>query len=342
MVGRFHAAGIEVILDVVYNHTAEGDELGARRSASGASTTRSYYRLAGGGRHYVNDTGTGNTLNLTHPMVLRMVMDSLRYWVEVGHVDGFRFDLATVLGREAHGFDPNGGFFRRDPAGPGPVPGKADRRALGYRSRRLSAGRLSRTRSIEWNDRFRDGVRRFWRGDAGMTRDLADADTRHAPSGSTIPGGRRPLRSTSSPAMTASRLKTWSAITIKRNLANGEDNRDGHHENHSDNLGIEGPTKDPQGSGRPCLAQAQPAGHADAVPGHADDPGGGRDRPQPGRQQQRLCPGQRDQLDRLGRRRTRTCCALSSGWPPCAGRCRSCANAASCMPARASRTGCPT
>ncbi len=117
MVRRLHAAGIEVILDVVYNHTGEGDEFGPTLCFRGFDNA-SYYRLMHGGRHYVNDTGTGNTLNLTHPMVLRMVMDSLRYWVEIMHVDGFRFDLATVLGREAHGFDANGGFFdaiRQDP-----------------------------------------------------------------------------------------------------------------------------------------------------------------------------------------------------------------------------------
>ncbi|MFN5825523.1 MAG: alpha-amylase family glycosyl hydrolase, partial [Rhodobacterales bacterium] len=110
MVHRFHSAGIEVILDVVYNHSGEGDALGPTLSFRGLDN-RSYYRLADGGRTYVNDTGTGNTLNLTHPMVLRMVMDSLRYWVETFHIDGFRFDLASVLGREAQGFDPQGGFF---------------------------------------------------------------------------------------------------------------------------------------------------------------------------------------------------------------------------------------
>ena len=118
MVRRFHAAGIEVILDVVYNHTGEGDELGPDAGVSRAGQRAAITGWREGGRHYVNDAGTGNTLNLTHPMVLRMVMDSLRYWVESVHVDGFRFDLATVLGREAHGFDPNGGFFdaiRQDP-----------------------------------------------------------------------------------------------------------------------------------------------------------------------------------------------------------------------------------
>ncbi len=118
MVKRFHDAGIEVILDVVYNHTAEGNELGPTLSFRGIDNA-SYYRLQSDNpRYYVNDTGCGNTLDLTHPRVLQMVMDSLRYWVEVMHVDGFRFDLATVLGRESEGFDPYSGFFdaiRQDP-----------------------------------------------------------------------------------------------------------------------------------------------------------------------------------------------------------------------------------
>ena len=117
-VRRLHAAGIEVILDVVYNHTAEGNELGPTLSFRGLDNA-SYYRLMPDDpRHYVNDTGTGNTLNLSHPRVLQMVMDSLRYWVTSFHVDGFRFDLGVTLGREAHGFDPGSGFFdavRQDP-----------------------------------------------------------------------------------------------------------------------------------------------------------------------------------------------------------------------------------
>jgi glycogen operon protein len=242
MVRRFHAAGIEVILDVVYNHTGEGDEWGPTLSFRGIDN-RSYYRLVEGGRHYANDTGTGNTLNLAHPMVLRLVMDSLRYWVETFHVDGFRFDLATVLGREAHGFDPGAGFLdalRQDPVlarvkliaepwdiGPG-----------GYQ-----LGNFPHP-FTEWNDRFRDGVRRFWRGDPGMTPDLA----------------KRVLGSAerfdhSGRAATASvnfitahdgfTLEDLVSFTVKRNLANGEDNRDGHSDNHSDNLGVEGPTDDP-------------------------------------------------------------------------------------------------
>jgi glycogen operon protein len=241
MVRRLHSAGIEVILDVVYNHTAEGDEWGPTLSFRGLDNA-SYYRLAGGGRHYVNDTGTGNTLNLTHPMVLRMVMDSLRYWVEVGHVDGFRFDLATVLGRESHGFDPNGGFFdaiRQDPV-LSRVKLIAEPWDVGPGGYQLGAYPHP---FHEWNDRFRDGVRRFWKGDAGMTRDLA---ARLLGSADRFDHSGRAATSsvnfvTSHDGFT---LEDLVSFTVKRNLANGEDNRDGHHENHSDNLGHEGPTKD--------------------------------------------------------------------------------------------------
>ncbi|NEX45064.1 glycogen debranching protein GlgX [Pseudotabrizicola algicola] len=242
MVRRLHSAGIEVILDVVYNHTAEGDQWGPTLCYRGLDNA-SYYRLADGGRHYVNDTGTGNTLNLTHPMVLRMVMDSLRYWVEVCHVDGFRFDLATVLGREPHGFDPNGGFFdaiRQDPVlsrvkliaepwdiGPG-----------GYQ-----LGQYPHP-FHEWNDQFRDGVRRFWRGDAGMTPDLAKrllgSAERFDHSGRSATSSVNFLT-----AHDGFTLEDLVSFTVKRNWANGEDNRDGHSDNHSDNMGVEGPTEDP-------------------------------------------------------------------------------------------------
>jgi isoamylase len=241
MVRRFHSAGIEVILDVVYNHTAEGDEWGPTLSYRGLDNA-SYYRLAGGGRHYVNDTGTGNTLNLTHPMVLRMVMDSLRYWVEVGHVDGFRFDLATVLGREAHGFDPNGGFFdaiRQDPVlsrvkliaepwdvGPG-----------GYQ-----LGAFPPPFS-EWNDKYRDQVRRYWRGDPDTTRKIA---TRLSGSAIKFDHDDRPATAsvnflTAHDGFTLMDVVSYNA---KHNEANGENNQDGHSENYSDNMGVEGPTTD--------------------------------------------------------------------------------------------------
>ena len=241
MVRRLHSAGIEVVLDVVFNHTAEGDEWGPTLSFRGLDNA-SYYRLAEGGRRYGNDTGTGNTLNLTQPMVLRMVMDSLRYWVEQVHVDGFRFDLATVLGREAQGFDPQGGFFdaiRQDPV-LSRVKLIAEPWDIGPGGYQLGAYPHP---FLEWNDRFRDGVRRFWKGDAGMTRDLA---ARLLGSAEKFDHSGRAATSsvnyiTSHDGFT---LQDLVSFTVKRNWANGEENRDGHSENHSDNLGIEGPSDD--------------------------------------------------------------------------------------------------
>ncbi|SDK45049.1 glycogen debranching protein GlgX [Aliiruegeria lutimaris] len=243
MVARLHHAGIEVILDVVYNHTCEGNELGPTLSFRGLDN-RSYYRLIQDKRYYINDTGTGNTLNLDHPMVLRMVMDSLRYWVQVMHVDGFRFDLCSTLGRTDYGFDPGASFFdaiRQDPVltqvkliaepwdvGPG-----------GYRLGGFPAP------FHEWNDRFRDGVRRFWRGDAGRAPDIAGRLT----------GSAAEFDHSGRPATASVNLVTaHDGFTLqdvvsyngKHNLANGEDNRDGHSENYSDNFGWEGPTDDPK------------------------------------------------------------------------------------------------
>ena len=243
MVRRLHMAGIEVILDVVYNHTGEGDEFGPTLSFRGLDN-HSYYRLAGGGRHYANDSGTGNSLNVAHPMVLRMLMDSLRYWVECCHVDGFRFDLATSLGREAYGFDAGAGFFdaiRQDPVLAN-VKLIAEPWDIGPGGYQLGAYPHP---FAEWNDRFRDGVRRFWRGDAGMTSDLAK---RLLGTAESFDHSRR-AATTSVNFLTAHdgfTLQDLVSFTVKRNLANGEDNRDGHSENHSDNLGVEGQSSDPE------------------------------------------------------------------------------------------------
>ncbi|MBK7540549.1 MAG: glycogen debranching protein GlgX [Candidatus Competibacteraceae bacterium] len=243
MVKRLHDAGIEVLLDVVYNHTAEGNELGPTLSFRGIDNA-SYYRLHPDNRRfYINDTGCGNTLNITHPRVLQMVMDSLRYWVDEMHVDGFRFDLAVTLGREEHGYDRQGGFFdaiRQEPAfaavkviaepwdiGPG-----------GYQLGGFPAG------TAEWNDRFRDTTRRFWRGDDGMLAKLA------------------PNLLASSDLFEHDRRRPWASINYvashdgftladlvsyndRHNEANGEQNRDGHPYNFSKNHGAEGPSDDP-------------------------------------------------------------------------------------------------
>lgn len=242
MVERFHAAGIEVILDVVYNHTAEGDQRGPTLCYRGLDNA-SYYRLiAGQPRYYVNDTGCGNTLNVAHPYVLRMVLDSLRYWVECMGVDGFRFDLATTLGREAYGFDPNGGFFdalRQDPVLSG-VRMIAEPWDIGPGGYRL--GEFPHEFS-EWNDSYRDTVRQYWRGDAHSTQELAARLL-----GSADKFDRAGRRSWSSVNFLASHdgftLADTTRYSKRHNEANTENNRDGHHSNYSDNCGIEGETDD--------------------------------------------------------------------------------------------------
>lgn len=241
MVARLHAAGIEVILDVVYNHSCEGDGNGPTLSFRGLDN-RAYYRLQDDKRHYVNDTGTGNTLDLEHPMVLRMVMDSLRYWATTMGVDGFRFDLCATLGRGATGFDRNSAFFkavRQDPvlANKKLIAEPWDIGPGGYQ-----LGGFPPPFS-EWNDKYRDGVRRFWRGDLGHVPVLADRITGSA--GLFDHSGRR---ATSSINLLTAHDGFTLADTVsyveRHNEANGEDNRDGHGENYSDNFGVEGPTDD--------------------------------------------------------------------------------------------------
>lgn len=242
MVAHLHAAGLEVVLDVVYNHTSEGNERGPTLSYKGIDNA-SYYRLAPERRHYINDTGTGNTVNLSNSRVLQMVTDSLRYWAQEMRVDGFRFDLATILGREPHGFDEDGRFLdacRQDPVlsqvkliaepwdcGPG-----------GYQVGRFSPG------WAEWNDRFRDTVRAFWKGDEGKIAELAARLTASADFFNKR--GRKPWASvnfiTAHDGFTLNDLVSYND---KHNEANGEDNRDGHSHNLSCNHGAEGPTDDP-------------------------------------------------------------------------------------------------
>jgi len=241
MVARFHDAGLEVIIDVVYNHTAEGNEKGPTLSFRGIDNA-SYYRLMPDKpRYYINDTGTGNTLNLSHPRVIQMVTDSLRYWVRDMHVDGFRFDLGTILAREPGGFDTYNGFMKaviQDPllarikliaepwdCGPG-----------GYQLGRFPPG------WAEWNDQFRDTVRDYWRGEAGAAalapRLCASRETfNHL--------GRQPWASvnfiTAHDGFTLNDLVSYND---KHNEANGEENRDGHSHNRSWNHGAEGPSDD--------------------------------------------------------------------------------------------------
>jgi glycogen operon protein len=242
MVRALHAAGLEVILDVVYNHTAEGDHLGPNLSFRGIDNS-TYYRLQPGNpSRYEDFTGCGNTLNMQSPQVLQLLMDSLRYWVEEMHVDGFRFDLASALARERHAVDRLSSFFdviRQDPvisrvkliAEPWDV-GDG-----GYQVGNFPPG------WAEWNGQYRDAVRRFWRGDAAMLPEMA---TRLAGS-SDLYGlsGRQPHASinfvTSHDGFTLADLVSY---TDKHNDANGEENRDGDSHNLSWNGGVEGPTND--------------------------------------------------------------------------------------------------
>ncbi len=242
MVSAIHKAGLEVILDVVYNHTAEGNERGPTLSFKGIDNA-SYYRLMPDNqRYYINDTGAGNTVNLSHPRVIQMVTDSLRYWVEQMHVDGFRFDLGTILAREPNGFDNQSGFLKacsQDPllstvkliaepwdCGPG-----------GYQVGEFPPG------WAEWNDKFRDDVREFWKGQGS-----ASALTERLTASGNIFNhqGRRPWSSinfvTAHDGFTLNDLVSYND---KHNEANGEDNKDGISNNRSWNCGAEGPTDDP-------------------------------------------------------------------------------------------------
>ena len=240
MVKTFHAAGIEVIMDVVYNHTAEGSERGPTLSFRGLDNA-SYYRLSPDSpRHTFDTTGTGNTLNVAHPMVMRMVLDSLRYWVGVMHVDGFRFDLASTLGREDMGFDREGGFFdaiRQDPvlAGVKLIAEPWDIGEGGYQ-----VGGFPHP-FREWNDKFRDDVRRFWKGDSGLVSKLAARIT-----GSSRQFNHSDRGATSSINLLSAHdgftLMDTVSYNDKHNDANGENNQDGHSDNHSDNMGAEGDT----------------------------------------------------------------------------------------------------
>ncbi|WP_373635289.1 glycogen debranching protein GlgX [Yoonia sp. SS1-5] len=243
MVARFHTAGIEVILDVVYNHTAEGSHVGPTVAFRGLDNA-SYYRLAEDKRHYMDDAGCGNTLNVEHPFVLRMVMDSLRYWVQEMHVDGFRFDLCSVLGRTAHGFDRNGPFFRAIQQDPvlNKVKLMAEPWDIGPGGYQLGAYPAPFS---EWNDKYRDDTRKFWRGDDGMVAGMA---ARLCGSAQFFDHDGR--ASTSSvnflTAHDGFTLRDTVSYARKHNLANGEGNRDGHSGNYSDNMGVEGPTDDPK------------------------------------------------------------------------------------------------
>lgn len=243
MVARFHAAGIEVILDVVYNHTAEGDHLGPTLCLKGFDNA-AYYRLAEDRRYYINDTGCGNSLNIDNPFTLRLVMDSLRYWVEVMHVDGFRFDLAATLTRTGGSFNPDGPFcraLRQDPI-LNRVKLIAEPWDIGHNGYQLGAYPAP---FREWNDKYRDQVRSFWRGDEGVLPSLSSFV---AGSAGLFDRHGRPATSSINfiTAHDGFTLTDTVSYNEKHNLANGEENRDGHGHNYSDNCGVEGSSKDPE------------------------------------------------------------------------------------------------
>ena len=247
MVSRFHAAGIEVILDVVYNHTCEGNEKGPTLSFKGVDNASYYRLLPDQKRFYINDTGTGNTLNLSNARVIQMVMDSLRYWVTEMHVDGFRFDLGTILARESYGFDQESGFLRA--VGQDPVLSQVkmitepwDCGPGGYQVGGFPPG------WAEWNDRYRDNVRAYWKGDTGTIKDLA---TRFTGSSDFFNHRGRPAWSSVNflTAHDGFTLNDWASYNEKHNDANGEDNKDGNSNNESWNCGVEGPTDDPEING---------------------------------------------------------------------------------------------
>jgi glycogen operon protein len=243
VVSQLHQGGIEVILDVVYNHTAEGSELGPTLSFRGIDNASYYWLKPDEPRYYENFTGTGNALNLTHPRVLQMVMDSLRYWVEQCHVDGFRFDLATTLGRGPNGFDPHVGFFAAVAQDPvlSRVKMIAEPWDIGLGGYQLGAFPQGWS---EWNDKFRRAMRSYWRGEPNLIGEVASRLTgsadvfRHQ--------GRGPRSSINH--VTVHDGFTLADVTMyehKHNEANGEDNRDGSDDNQSVNWGVEGPSDDP-------------------------------------------------------------------------------------------------
>ena len=243
MVKALHGAGIEVILDVVYNHTAEGDHLGPTLCFRGIDNS-AFYRLdPGEPRRYVDFTGCGNTLNMQHPRVLQLIMDSLRYWVTEMHVDGFRFDLASALARELHEVNRLGAFF--DVVCQDPVLSQVkliaepwDLGEGGYQVGNFPVG------WTEWNDKYRDTMRAYWKGDSGLIGEFA----RRFPGSSNLYRESRRLPHASINFVTCHdgfTLEDLVSHNEKHNEANRENNHDGHNHNLSWNCGVEGPTDDP-------------------------------------------------------------------------------------------------
>lgn len=242
LVKTLHRAGIEVILDVVYNHTAEGNHLGPTFNLKGIDNATYYRLVADEPRFYFDTTGTGNTLNVRNPQVLALIMDSLRYWASEMHVDGFRFDLAAALARQLYDVDQLSSFFTLIHQSPTLSRMKLIAEPWDVGSNGYQVGNFP-VRWAEWNGRYRDGVRAFWRGDAGylgeMGHRLAGSNDLYEAS------GRSPSASvnivTAHDGFTLNDLVSYEH---KHNTANGENNKDGNNDERSCNFGVEGPTED--------------------------------------------------------------------------------------------------
>lgn len=244
MVNAIHDAGLEVILDVVYNHTAEGNHLGPTLSFRGIDNLTYYRTLPNSPGHYINDTGCGNTINIQNPQVQKLVHDSLRYWTHEMGVDGFRFDLAPILGRKASGYDQEHDFFKRlrDDKSLQHVKLIAEPWDIGPGGYQLGNFPIEWS---EWNDKYRDTVRQFWRGDDSQTPEFAQR--LHGSADLFEHSDRSPRASinfiTSHDGYTLNDLVSYQH---RHNEANGENNRDGHQHNYSQNYGVEGATDDKQ------------------------------------------------------------------------------------------------
>ena len=319
MVKALHAAGIEVILDVVFNHTAEGNETGPTLSMRGLDNASYYWLEPKAPAQYVNRSGTGNTINIGHNATRDLIIDCLRYWVEEMHVDGFRFDLAAVFGRDNGRFRTDAPFFKDLAAEPvlryvKLIAEPWDIGVEGYQLSHFPAG------WAEWNDLYRDTMRGFWRGNPGILGNFAE---RFAGSSDLFrASGRRPTASINYVAChDGFTLYDATAYNDKHNEANLEDNRDGHNHNLSWNCGVEGPTDDRAGDGAARAPGPQHARDTAGLARRADAAGGRRVRPHAAGQQQRVLPGQRDQLGRLGAWRR-----AASGSPRSSGNCSRCAS----------------
>ena len=298
LVKTLHEAGIEVILDVVYNHTAEGNHLGPVLSFKGIDNAAYYRLMADNRRYYMDYTGTGNTLNMLHPHVLQLLMDSLRYWVLDMHVDGFRFDLAATLARELHDVDRLSAFFDLIQQDPVVSQVKLIAEPWDVGEGGYQVGNFPPLWS-EWNGKYRDSVRDFWRG---TDQTLAEFGSRFTGSSDLYQGtGRRPYASINFiTAHDGFTLRDLVSYNEKHNEANGEDNRDGENHNRSWNCGVEGPTPDPAVLALRAPPGAQLSRDAAPVPGRADALWRRRNRPHAAGEQQRLLPGQRAVVVRLG------------------------------------------